>query len=412
MTTSRLVQENLIPLLRLFGISGLLSIAVIVVNFTAIAPLLKAALALGAFGAWAISSRRLYRMWKQTEASHSAAADLKQVIDEFIDQKEAALKEELGLIRGELGQLRGVLSDAVQSLNESFTDLFSQTSLQKNTADGLIKQLQGTLGEQDESHHAGIENFVAETSRTLTYFIELIVSTAKHSIETVYKIDDMVREMDGIVALVSNIKEIADQTNLLSLNAAIEAARAGEAGRGFAVVANEVRSLSLNSKAFNEQIGNQIDRAKTTVAQAKETVGVMAAQDMSVAITAKGQIDRMLLDLGDLNSRMYQSAEQFGSVSQHIETSVGIAVRSLQFEDIARQLAEHIDKRVCHLESFALATYDDLRALNRCGEDTVQRKNILQKFQSGITGFRESMNREQFKVVHQSTVESGDVELF
>ena len=346
---------------------------------------------------------------EQRDEAAPAAAELHAVLHEA----GASAGQEIELIRSELQQIQDVFRDAVEQLNQSFNGLYRNTTEQKNIIDELMDSLVNPM-QDDPAAGAGegnsIQRFVAETSRTLRYFIDLVVEISRESVETVHYIDDMSEQMEGIVALVDDVKAIADQTNLLALNAAIEAARAGEAGRGFAVVADEVRKLSQNSAQFNEQIRDQVEVTKQSVDRARKIVGEMAAQDMNVAIQAKGRVDDMMEGLEEMNRRVAESLERLSGVSGSIDRDVAVAVRSLQFEDIARQLVEHVQGRLEQLDNLDRAL---LGAMSLLEEKTdTAASEALATLRGALDGMRQRMNREQFRVAHQQNVEEGDVELF
>ncbi|GAW67614.1 methyl-accepting chemotaxis sensory transducer [Geoanaerobacter pelophilus] len=103
--------------------------------------------------------------------------------------------------------------------------------------------------------------------------------------ESAVTIDDLGRKSQQIGAIVSTINDIADQTNLLALNAAIEAARAGEQGRGFAVVADEVRALAQRTSSATREIGEMIKAVQ------QQTRGAITVMESGVARVEQGTVD-------------------------------------------------------------------------------------------------------------------------
>ena len=111
-----------------------------------------------------------------------------------------------------------------------------------------------------------------------------IARSAQESAQVIRTLD---KESEGIFSIIQVIKGIADQTNLLALNAAIEAARAGEQGRGFAVVADEVRSLAGRTSASTQEIAAMVARIQTSTREAVTSMEAGVAQvDKGMAVTA------------------------------------------------------------------------------------------------------------------------------
>ena len=265
-----------------------------------------------------------------------------------------AAKDGIVELRHELDQVRTLLADAVQTLNVAFRGLDSESRTQEALMNDVIAAMAAGLGAAPggDERELTINSFVENTSALLRMFVDICVQSSKQSLDTVSMIDEMAGQMDSIFSLLQNIRGIADQTNLLALNAAIEAARAGDAGRGFAVVADEVRNLSRNSNQFNEQIRSQVQEAKEAIGRTREIVGRAASQDMTALLTSKRKVDQMMERLASFESFLDTRVNEAAQVTGRIAGRTADAVRSLQFEDIVRQIIEHAAARIDRLEAF------------------------------------------------------------
>lgn len=340
----------------------------------------------------------------ETQADREAMTrDLSTLIIEL----NQLVHQQVAEIRESLGQINSVVSDATSNLGDSFHGLNDKSTQQGALIHGLLnaEKAESTVKEQDFN----FSQFIDETKDLMQQFIELMLSTSQNSMKMVHAIDDVSKQMDNAFSLLEDVTGIANQTNLLALNAAIEAARAGEAGRGFAVVADEVRKLSQHSNQFSDQIRQVVQGAKEDIGEAKAVVSSMASRDMTQTIGAKTRVDDLLKSVEQYNANIDLELEKISRVSGEINTAVGLAVRSLQFEDVVNQVVDYSSQYATRLEQLSQHM---VQLLNDLPEGEYQIHEMVLTLQQEMHQIREEWNKPINKAVSQLSMDQGDIEMF
>jgi len=181
--------------------------------------------------------------------------------------------------------------------------------------------------------------------------------------------------------IVEMITTIADQTNLLSLNAAIEAARAGESGRGFAVVADEVRKLAEESAQAAEQISKLIQEVQSETSSAVEAIDEGTRE---VAVGAQ-----VMNRAGEALQKILQGVDETASTSADIAAVLDSQADSASVLDKAiGDIAAVVEENAASAEETAAATEEQLASMQEIGSLTQELTNMAANLKKSVEAFK------------------------
>ena len=318
--------------------------------------LLASALALvfGLFAAWAIT-RQIVIPLSQTlkVAERIAAGDLTQNLVSERQDELGQLQRAIQSMTLGLRELIGGISDGVRqiaSAAEELSAVTEQTSAGVNSQKVETDQVATAMNEMtatvqevarnaEEASEAALaaDQQAREGDKVVGEAIAQIERLSKEVGNSTEAMGHLKRESDKIGSVLDVIKSVAQQTNLLALNAAIEAARAGEAGRGFAVVADEVRSLAQRTQKSTEEIEELIVGLQSGTQQVATIMdNSRTLTDSSVELTRRAggsleSITRTVSAIQSMNQQIAAAAEQQSAVAEEINRSV------LNVRDVSEQ---------------------------------------------------------------------------
>ena len=279
-----------------------------------------------------------------------------------------------------LDKLQPIIADVKRSVQDARSTADQSALIASQTSDGMQQQYREvdqvatafqemSATAQDVAHNAAQ---AAEAARTAdqasregmsvigktTSTIELLANEMNVAMQ---EVEGLANSSEKIGSVLEVIRSIAEQTNLLALNAAIEAARAGEAGRGFAVVADEVRNLAKRTQDSVEEIRQVIEGLQSGT---KEVVSTMhsshrqaqgSVEQVEQAVAVLQRISQAVSVITDMNLQIASAAEEQSSVAEEINRNVA-SIRdvtesiSAQAEESAK-ISQGLNKLANHQQS-------------------------------------------------------------
>ncbi|MDR8365185.1 methyl-accepting chemotaxis protein [Pseudomonas sp. JL3] len=318
------------------------------------------ALLVGLIAAWVITRlivaplRSVIRVAQQI-----AAGDLSATI-------EVTRRDEIGQLMQAMQQMGAGLSNIVSGLQAGIEQLASsaqslsavteQTNLEVSSQKEETEQVATAMNQMTATVHDVARNAeeAAQAAQTADGKVESGQQVVRQSMARIEQLADsatsasssiesLSAEIQNIGTVLSVIKSVAEQTNLLALNAAIEAARAGEQGRGFAVVADEVRALAKRTQQSTEEIERLVSAlrsaAQSSVQQIQNSGELvkLAVSDALQTESALGSIAAAVSLIQQMNQQIAAAAEEQSSVAEEINRSVTSIRASADQSSLAMQ---------------------------------------------------------------------------
>ncbi|QZP34828.1 methyl-accepting chemotaxis protein [Pseudomonas sp. DR48] len=312
------------------------------------------ALLLGVLAAWSIT-RQIVTPLQQTlqVVERVASGDLSQNLDVQRRDELGQLQRAIQRMTVSLRELIGGISNGVTQIANAAEELSAVTEQTRAGVDSqkvetdqvatAMNEMTATVQEVARNAEEASEAAVAadqqarEGDKVVGEAIAQIERLAKEVGNSTEAMSHLKRESDKIGSVLDVIKSVAQQTNLLALNAAIEAARAGEAGRGFAVVADEVRSLAQRTQKSTEEIEELIGGLQNGTQQVATIMdNSRTLTESSVELTRRAggsltNITRTVSAIQAMNQQIAAAAEQQSAVAEEINRSV------LNVRDVSEQ---------------------------------------------------------------------------
>ncbi len=264
-----------------------------------------------------------------TTRSVDELGDLAKGINRFIDKLQGLLGDvlktasEVNRYAGDTDRIAGQTDNNLQHHQAEMEQMLTAVQEMSYVSQEVATHANNTADSAKQAQSAADQG--KERFQQVIQSMHKVAAEAGKGAEVV---EGLAHDSAQITSILTVIQGIADQTNLLALNAAIEAARAGEQGRGFAVVADEVRALSNRSRAASEEISqmiaalqNEAQSAVTVIGDAKSKADESISKTEATLAAMQNIIER-IARINDLNAQMAQSAEEQDRVCHEVDSSV------------------------------------------------------------------------------------------
>lgn len=253
-----------------------------------------------------------------------------------------------------------LIESSTQQTEIAVNDLIQRFTAISHSLDGSMALTESVFSQGDR----GIFDTSQDRLNNLVSSLDQALQDKQEMLESIRTLVGFIDEMSGMA---KEVARIADQTNLLALNAAIEAARAGEAGRGFAVVADEVRKLSTLSGNTGKHIGIKVTEINAAISAACTLAEQAAQRETNTVATANTGIQAVLDEMHRLFDEQCQASLQLTQAANSMQKDLTESIVAFQFQDRISQTLNHVKTNIDNFPNhllYSIQSVDNIQPLD------------------------------------------------
>ncbi len=268
------------------------------------------------------ASDAMRKQAEELEESKQRRTGLASEFDTFLQDVVGAVSSAAQRCTGSAKRIEGANSDALTQVT-SVADSTKQLAAEIESVAAASEELTATASE------------IGRRSRDASTVAATAAKEAQRTTQVIGGLAELSRTIGGVLRL---IHQVAEQTNLLALNATIEAARAGEAGRGFAVVADEVKNLAKQTSRSTEEIGGHIQAIQSATTEAVQAIARISQTIETINTSASeisSSVEQQAIATREISASMQRASQRTDAVAKNVDNVSQAAVQtSTAIEDL------------------------------------------------------------------------------